>query len=126
MHPFLTALGSNPALINAVRAGARELRPGFEKALSSRPWQTGGKGGRATAVIVLGTLAAGVAAGWLTAPRSGALLRARLKDGLKSWRFWAARPSYDQTTDFGGGAEPAAGTAATSPVEAHVEVTAPD
>lgn len=129
MHPLLNALGSNPALVSAVRAGARELRPAVERALSYRRPRVAGVGPYAATFVVLASFSAGVVAGWLTAPRSGALMRASLKDGLESWFSWAvrtARRGQHDVADAPDGPEPTDAPRGTTPDEnGNVEVTAP-
>lgn len=82
MNPILSALIASPAVVDVSRRAINELLPVIERSL---------KGSRAGKLLGAGPLlltscfAAGVVAGWLTAPAKGSELRAQMKDRVRSW-----------------------------------------
>ena len=102
MHPLLTVLGSNPALMNAAQTAWRDVRPALEKAMRGRARVLSvGAGG--AAALATTCFAAGVAVGWLTAPESGSHMRARTMDGIKTWAGWAkALVKHDEDSPVNG------------------------
>jgi hypothetical protein len=83
MNPIIAALAANPAvgvatqqlfkeLTPLVQRGIRQLRPGF-----FAPVLAPG--------LLVSCFAAGVAVGWFTAPRKGAVMRRKVRESVEGW-----------------------------------------
>lgn len=82
MHPIIAALATSPAVGVAVQQAVKELTPvvrsGFRHFRPSFFAPVGGP------VLLTSAFAAGVAVGWFTAPRRGAVMRRKVRDGVSS------------------------------------------
>src|SRR5262245_53940699 len=82
MVPIIAALAANPAVGVAAQQAIKELTPVAKRALRMvSPSLFAGWG---APVLLTSCFAAGVAVGWFTAPRRGAVMRRKVRDAVSA------------------------------------------
>ncbi len=124
MYPLLKELSTNPAILSAAQEAMKDLKPVLHEAFARRSSKLLFVGGGALTAC----FAAGLAVGWLTAPRKGAQLRASAQDNLKAWARWAGSIVRREDTVHDGldGAPSHPSTEMRAAADGSVEVTIPN
>ncbi len=80
MIPIIAALAASPAVQAAAQQAIRELTPAIKHGL--RALRPGLLAPVVAPSLLVSCFAAGVAVGWFTAPRRGAVMRRKVRDSL--------------------------------------------